>query len=72
VNLGFANLQGANLSRADLQDAVFVGANLHDAFLRGANLQGANLGFALADETTRWPDGWTPDRANARGVEYLY
>ena len=37
-NLGFAELQGADLHKANLQ-----GANLHKANLQGANLQGANL-----------------------------
>jgi uncharacterized protein YjbI with pentapeptide repeats len=60
-----ANLQGAGLAGATLQGAGLFGANLHDANLREANLQ-----YALADEATRWPRGWTPETAKNRGVRY--
>src|SRR6266536_4518965 len=72
-----ANLQRAQLARANLQDARLRGANLQRAQLAGANLQDARLDEladlqgALADETTRWPAGWTPETAKARGVRYL-
>lgn len=42
------------------------GANLGGANLRGANLRGANLWAALANEWTRWPDGFDPDKAGLR------
>jgi hypothetical protein len=73
-----ADLQGARLDRAILQgarldDAVLQGARLHDADLQGARLNGANfqeaqfdratLRGALADGTTKWPDGFDPSAA---------
>jgi hypothetical protein len=66
-----ANLQHAFLHGANLQLAFLYGANLQDADLEGAkNLQDAVLVGAQADETTRWPDGWTPEMAKDRGVQY--
>jgi uncharacterized protein YjbI with pentapeptide repeats len=50
VDLGEANLQGAQLEGANLQDAYLRGANLQEAYLEEANLQGAQLeGVNLQD-----------------------
>ncbi len=43
VDLGGANLDGADLVGANLGGAYLVGANLGGAYLRGANLRGACL-----------------------------
>ena len=64
--LGFANLQGADLTRANLQGANLSltnlqGANLVDAKLQGANLRGAKrltqeqLDRACGDTKTKLP-----------------
>ena len=37
------------------------------ANLRGANLDRADLGQAVADEDTRWPEGFDP---RAAGVDF--
>ena len=65
-----AVLTTANLSDADLSGAILRNANLAGADLRGADLTGADLRDAclgdirmtgaLADSTTRWPDGFVP------------
>ena len=69
-----ADLQGARLDRANLQ-----GARLHDADLQGARLNGANfqeaqfdratLRGALADGTTKWPDGLHPSAVGVLPAE---
>ncbi len=41
--------------REDLSGADFKGANLV-----GANLDRADLGQTVADEDTRWPEGFNP------------
>jgi hypothetical protein len=46
VDLWYADLSGARLSRADLADAVLLCARLAGANLSGANLSGANLVYA--------------------------
>ena len=65
-----ANLQGAFLVDANLQDAFLaranlLGAPLWRANLRGADLQGADLAETILedaeyDNTTVWPEGFTP------------
>jgi hypothetical protein len=76
ANLKGADLEGANLQRAilggaNLQGASLKGANLQEAFFGKANLQGANLQNAqgltaewmpeaIWDETTKWPEGFSP------------
>ncbi len=64
-SLRAANLSASVLRNADLRGADLRGANLQDADLTGANLIGAQglegdaiLCGALADDTTRWPDGF--------------
>lgn len=65
ADLQRARLSDASLHLAHLQDADLRGADLRNADLRGANLQGAqlegaNFTGARYDDTTRWPDGFTP------------
>ncbi|MFT5684751.1 MAG: hypothetical protein ACI8RZ_005695 [Myxococcota bacterium] len=55
-----ANLLGADLSGADLSGAILNKANLRRAILTEADLCGANLTEATHDDTTIWPDGFTP------------
>lgn len=43
IDLRFANLKGANLSRADLRHAKLQGADLRDANLSSCNLESADL-----------------------------
>ena len=43
IEMDFADLSGANLSKTDLSGATFGGVNLHDADLSGANLSEAKL-----------------------------
>jgi hypothetical protein len=73
ARLDRADLTQANLQEADLADASLEGAELVGAFLRGANLEGASLvgadltgadlDGAVADEATKWPQGFEPQRA---------
>ncbi len=69
ADLRGAILAGARLNRASLRLADLRGADLGGADLRGANLQSAQLSTeestapALVicyDQTTQWPDGFTP------------
>jgi Pentapeptide repeats (8 copies) len=55
TDLSGADLRGADLTRADLSGAVLLGADLTNAKLRDANLVGVR-----ADNTTTWPQGFTP------------
>jgi len=59
-NLAGANLAGADLTGADLTGAKLRYADLPRADLTGADLTGADLRDVKYDETTRWPDGFTP------------
>ncbi len=78
ADLGYTSLCGANLSGvslvgASLEKAVLTGADLREADVRGADFSGADLtdvdlGFAVANEQTRWPAGF---EASARGVFVL-
>jgi uncharacterized protein YjbI with pentapeptide repeats len=63
--LAGANLAGAYLTRANLTRANLTRANLTGANLSGANLTGANLTGAVADQNTRWPDGFDPAARSA-------
>jgi uncharacterized protein YjbI with pentapeptide repeats len=64
-------LQGANLKGARFYDAKLIRTRLQRADLRGADLSGAELtelrmDDALYDESTKWPDGFSPpDGADA-------
>lgn len=64
VDLSGADLRGAHLYDADLGSVALdkgrlSGANLGGADLRGAEfLEKARLAGALADSSTRWPDGF--------------
>lgn len=63
ANLVSANLEGANLRFCSLDGAQLQGCNLRwsqicGASLVGANLHGADLRGAVADDTTRWPEGF--------------
>ena len=66
ANLTGANLAGANLSfftpliGANLSFADLTGARLFKANLTEANLTGAILRGAFWDESTVWPEGFTP------------
>ena len=58
-----ANLEGANLRQVQSMGANYSEANLRSVDLSGANLYGAclfqtYLTFAVADQVTRWPDGF--------------
>jgi Pentapeptide repeats (8 copies) len=81
-----ANLRGAQLIRADLQKAVLdgaqlegadltranlLGADLRNANLHGADLSDAKLESARADGRTRWPSGWSLQRAQDAGVQVI-
>jgi Pentapeptide repeats (8 copies) len=58
-----ADLQAADLQRANLTGANLTGANLSGADLHGAALDGAVLRGIVTDESTRWPEGFTPPGA---------
>ena len=65
ANLSASVLRNADLRGADLRGADLRGASLQDANLIGANLIGAQglegdaiLCGVLADDTTRWPQGF--------------
>ncbi len=70
---GYEIRRYASLWEADLQAAVLTGADLYSANLLRANLKGANLSEtdlaaanlteAVADEGTKWPDGFEPEMA---------
>ena len=58
-------LRNTNLSNADLREADLTRARLDGAILRGADLSTAklrdtNLAGVIADNTTKWPHGYTP------------
>ncbi|TWP46844.1 pentapeptide repeat-containing protein [Lentzea tibetensis] len=55
-----AKLGGATLQQASLRDADLSRADLRSADLTGARLDGADLTGVIADDTTRWPEGFTP------------
>ena len=61
-------LRNTDLSNADLREADLTGALLDGALLRGADLSNAKLEDAhlagvIADNTTKWPHGFTPPAA---------
>ncbi|MFX0579322.1 pentapeptide repeat-containing protein [Nocardia nepalensis] len=60
-----ADLTSAWLENANLTGALLRGVNMTDAYLPGANLtsaklEEANLTNIFYDNTTLWPDGFTP------------
>jgi len=56
-----ANLQGTVLDAANLQGANLFRTNLQGADLRGAKgLTSEQVAEAIWDETTRWPEGFSP------------
>jgi uncharacterized protein YjbI with pentapeptide repeats len=61
ANLTGANLTRAVLTRADLTGAILIGAYLSRAVLSGTILEGITY-----DETTTWPDGFTPPPSTPR------
>jgi hypothetical protein len=70
ANLSGANFERATLTKAKLRNANLTGANLNRAMLwqadlrgadlRGADLTGATLDEVIYDDTTVWPEGFTP------------
>ena len=60
ANLTEANLRKANLTGANLRKANLKGASLRRADLSDANLKGADLTEVRWDESTIWPEGFTP------------
>jgi hypothetical protein len=65
VDLGRAQLAGADLRGADLRGAYLLHANLSGADLRGADLREAHVmdadfRGALYDTATRWPRYFRP------------
>lgn len=71
ASFGEANLIEARIVGANLQGALLGGANLQGASLKEAILKGADLWWvegltdeqvaeAVWDETTRWPEGFSP------------
>lgn len=61
-----ADQLGADLSNADLSDADLTGADLGHANLTGANLDHANITNVFYDQTTTWPQGFTPPPSRPR------
>ena len=53
-------LAGANLVGANLRDANLLESNLTGADLTGADLTGAELEGVIYDNSTIWPEGFTP------------
>lgn len=68
ADLRAADLNWARLEKADLRDANLVRANLGWADLSKANLSGADLTEARYNSQTRWPEGFSPDRAGCTFV----
>jgi hypothetical protein len=65
ATLAGTSLRNTDLTKADLRTADLTGADLDGAVLRGADLSHARLDRArlteaIADQTTKWPTGFTP------------
>jgi uncharacterized protein YjbI with pentapeptide repeats len=63
-----ANLEGANLRQVQSMGANYSETNLRSVDLSGANLYGVclfvtDLTGAVAEQGTRWPDGFDPEAA---------
>ena len=58
-----ADLRGAFLTHADFTNANFTEAKVEGADLRGVNLDTATFTNAVADGTTKWPEGFDPKAA---------
>jgi uncharacterized protein YjbI with pentapeptide repeats len=59
------DLRGAELNDLNLSKVCFAHSNLDGAILRGADLSHAQLrdtrlAGVIADNTTKWPHGFTP------------
>ncbi len=52
----------ANLREAKLRGAWLEGANLFQANLEGARLGAVDLRGTVWDESTVWPEGFTPPK----------
>ena len=59
-----ARLEGANLERTWLPGANLRGTNLDDVVLRGAR-----AGSYRGGPETHWPEEWTPEEPEHRGVD---
>ncbi|MFB7360342.1 pentapeptide repeat-containing protein [Streptomyces gardneri] len=66
LNLGYTNLNRANLTGAHLEGANLTGAHLEGADLYGAHLEGANLSLAHLEKANLW--GAYLERANLWGA----
>jgi uncharacterized protein YjbI with pentapeptide repeats len=64
ADLTEADLIAANLRGAYLNWAILIGADLYGADLTGADLTGAKW-----DDTTRWPEGFTPPAKSSEEEE---
>jgi hypothetical protein len=60
TDLSDATLRGALMKDADLRRADLRRADLSGADLRAATLTDARLSAAIADKSTRWPNGFVP------------
>jgi hypothetical protein len=60
VDLSGADLSGANLTNANLTNANLSESILFGTILTGARLNMANLQYAMWDDSTIWPSGFTP------------
>ncbi|WP_228830243.1 pentapeptide repeat-containing protein [Nocardia beijingensis] len=53
---------GPPITRSGARELIFT--DLTGADLTGADLTGANLFGVYYDDTTRWPDGYTPPKSH--------
>jgi uncharacterized protein YjbI with pentapeptide repeats len=60
ANMTGANIANANFSEANLVDSCLAEANLVGVVFSGALLDGADLAAAVFDDSTVWPDGFSP------------
>jgi uncharacterized protein YjbI with pentapeptide repeats len=62
--------KGALLKGADFSGATLVGCDFRGAWLKWANFEGADLTGILYDETTVWPEGFTPPGVTGEEVTH--
>ncbi|WP_369126843.1 pentapeptide repeat-containing protein [Paenibacillus sp. A3] len=62
ANLTNADLSGADLTGVDVWQADFTGAKLYYTVMQCSRINEAILSEALYDETTVWPEGFTPQK----------